>query len=264
MSRSDESARVPLSIVLMTVGLIVVVTAGGFWMIDQLAQRQQTVRLVPTAAPLPTTPTDPTPQVAETAVALLPETPSDVELYPDHFVSALEAAEPYAGQPVRIVIPAIELDAPVSPIGLQAVEAGNELLYQWMVPAEFKAGWHNTSARLGQPGNTVLNGHHNIWGEVFRDLDELEEGAEIVMYDTERPYTFTVSQVLLLEERGQSVEVRQENAQWIAQTDDERLTLVTCWPYTDNTHRLIIVADPVDDTQTVENGPDLSQSAESP
>ena len=43
--------------------------------------------------------------------------------------------------------------------------------------------------------------------------------------------------------------VRRANAQWIAPTDDERLTLVTCWPYISNTHRLIIVAKPVSNDQ---------------
>jgi len=40
--------------------------------------------------------------------------------------------------------------------------------------------------------------------------------------------------------------VRRQNARWIAPTTDERLTLVTCWPYTGNSHRLIIVAKPAD------------------
>ena len=48
----------------------------------------------------------------------------------------------------------------------------------------------------------------------------------------------------LLEEKGMPEEVRRSNAQWIAPTDDERVTLVTCWPYTSNTHRLVIVAKP--------------------
>jgi sortase A len=41
------------------------------------------------------------------------------------------------------------------------------------------------------------------------------------------------------------MEVRIANAKWIQPTSDERLTLVTCWPYTNNTHRLIIVARPL-------------------
>ena len=38
--------------------------------------------------------------------------------------------------------------------------------------------------------------------------------------------------------------VRLANARWIQPSEDERLTLITCWPYESNTHRLIIVALP--------------------
>jgi sortase A len=40
--------------------------------------------------------------------------------------------------------------------------------------------------------------------------------------------------------------VRRKNAQWIMPTGDERLTLVTCWPYEwpGNSHRVIVVARP--------------------
>ncbi|HID54608.1 MAG TPA: sortase, partial [Anaerolineae bacterium] len=44
-------------------------------------------------------------------------------------------------------------------------------------------------------------------------------------------------------------------AEWIMPTEDERITLVTCWPYTDNTNRLIVVAQPVEN-----NGESISQS----
>jgi len=40
------------------------------------------------------------------------------------------------------------------------------------------------------------------------------------------------------------MEERRENAKWIAPTDYERLTLVSCWPYTTYTHRLIVIAAP--------------------
>jgi sortase A len=41
-----------------------------------------------------------------------------------------------------------------------------------------------------------------------------------------------------------SEEKRLENARWIGPFPDERLTLVTCWPYTNNTHRVIVIAKP--------------------
>ena len=127
----------------------------------------------------------------------------------------------------------------MTPIG-----GGDETLYQWQVPADYEAGWHNTSAPLGEPGNTVLNGHHNIFGEVFGRLVDLEVGSEIVVYDAGNPHSYTVAEIEILPERDQPLAVRQENAAWIQPTDDERLTLVTCWPHTDNSHRLIVVAYP--------------------
>jgi len=57
--------------------------------------------------------------------------------------------------------------------------------------------------------------------------------------------TYEVTERKLLLERGQPLAVRIENAQWIMPTEDTRLTLVTCWPPTDNSHRLVVIARPV-------------------
>jgi sortase A len=146
--------------------------------------------------------------------------------------------------PTRLRIPAINLDAPVVEIGWDAREVNGEQFSVWNVPQYFAAGWHKTSAPPGQAGNTVLNGHHNIHGEVFRDLIDLQAGDQVVIYAGATEYTYSVTELHLLEEKGRPVEERMQNAQWIAETEDERLTLVTCWPYTNNTHRLIIVALP--------------------
>jgi sortase A len=137
------------------------------------------------------------------------------------------------------VIPAIELDAPVVPVGWTITDEG----LAWDV-ADYAAGWHRTSAYPGRIGNTVLSGHHNIKGQVFRYLIDLEPGDEVFLYVGDTVYHYVVTEKHLLEEKGMPEEVRRRNAQWIAPTDDERLTLVTCWPYTSNTHRLIIVAKP--------------------
>lgn len=110
--------------------------------------------------------------------------------------------------------------------------------------ADYAAGWHQTSAYPGRVGNVVLSGHHNIKGQVFRYLIDLEPDDEVFLYVEETAYHYVVTEKHLLEEKGMPEEVRRRNAQWIAPTDDERLTLVTCWPYTSNTHRLIIVAKP--------------------
>ncbi|MBE2198782.1 MAG: sortase [Anaerolinea sp.] len=168
--------------------------------------------------------------------------------YPDYFVSAADAivTNPQAGKPIRIAIPTLNVDAPISEVSLNRFAVSGGAYYQWDVPEQYEAGWHNNSARLGEVGNTVLNGHHNIHGEIFRDLEDLEEGDEIIVYDANHAYTYAVVAKEIFAESGETVAARLENSRWIGQTEDERLTLVTCWPYTSNTHRLIIVAKPVD------------------
>jgi len=96
----------------------------------------------------------------------------------------------------------------------------------------------------GQVGNTVLSGHHNTDGEVFRYVVDLEPGDDVVLYTDSQAYTYTVESRLVVPDRDEPAEKRRENARWIANFPDERLTLVTCWPYNTNTHRVIVVAKP--------------------
>jgi sortase A len=147
---------------------------------------------------------------------------------------------------VRLIIPKLNVDAAVHRSGLQTLFDNGLRYFQWAVPSGFAAGWHETSAPLGQPGNTVLNGHNNIYGEVFRDLVELDFGDQITLYDNEgQIYTYEVQQQELLAENGQPISVRIENAQWIEATEDERLTLVSCWPYATNAYRVVLIARPI-------------------
>ncbi len=147
--------------------------------------------------------------------------------------------------PDRIVIPAISLDASVVPIDYIEVTFEDKLYEQWLAPDFRAAGWHKTSVGLGVPGNTVLNGHHNIKGEVFRDLYRVQKGDEIDVYSGDQMFRYVVVFTAILPERNQPLEVRLANAQWIEPTEDERITLITCWPYESNTHRVVVVAVPI-------------------
>jgi len=149
------------------------------------------------------------------------------------------------------VIPAIGVDTSVVAVGLHLVSGDAGWQTEWDVP-NGAAGWHNTSAVPGQAGNTVLSGHHNIEGLVFRDLFKLKAGAEVILYagSTGSPtgtqeFHYRVAETMIVQEQGVSTEQRQENARWIEPFADERLTLVTCWPANNNTHRVIVVAKPV-------------------
>ena len=144
--------------------------------------------------------------------------------------------------PERIVIGKIGLDAPIVPVSQQPIRIDGTTYSQWAVPDERAAGWHQNSAALGQPGNLVLNGHHNVYGEVFHDLRLLEPGDVIEIEGEGRRYVYMVAQTMTLLEADQPVDVRQDNARWILPTNDERITLVTCWPQDGNSHRLVVIA----------------------
>jgi sortase A len=172
-----------------------------------------------------------------------------------NLISPLGDSAPLSEIPSRLVIPMINLDAPILSVAPEIVKIGGVEFQQWLSPDEFAAGWHETSARLGEVGNTVLNGHHNINGEVFRRLVELVEGDKINVFSDQHLFTYQITNKMILPEMYEPLEVRVKNAQWIMPSQDERLTLITCWPYESNTHRLIIVARPI----SVEALPDIDQ-----
>lgn len=148
--------------------------------------------------------------------------------------------------PDRIEIPAIELDAPVIAADHRYTEVEGATFGQWLAPSYFAAGWHPDSALPGETGNTVINGHHNIDGEVFADLVDVVEGDHILVFAGERLFEYVVTNRMILPETFMDAATRLNNARWLARSDDERLTLVTCWPLESYTHRLILVAVPVE------------------
>jgi len=147
--------------------------------------------------------------------------------------------------PNRIIISSIELDAPIVESKKDEVVIDSKAYIQWYAPDEYAVGWQNDSATLGEIGNTVLNGHHNVHGEVLKNLEKVKEGDRILIYGTaDSLYTFVVTNIMILPERDVTLDQRLDNAKWMLSTIDERITIITCWPYSSNTHRLIVVARP--------------------
>jgi sortase A len=146
--------------------------------------------------------------------------------------------------PTRLVIAAIGLDAPIITVGWSVVEEDGQQLSEWDVPSQRAAGWLNSSALVGARGNTVIVGHQNIDGRVFENLEYLKQGDEIQVQTSSATRKYIVTVRTIVPEKDQPIEVRRENARWIGPSNDERLTLVTCWPRNNNTHRLILVALP--------------------
>ncbi len=163
---------------------------------------------------------------------------------PSPTVTPAPSPIPALGPPTWIEAAAIGLYAPVVEIGRRTTNVDGAEVTEWEVPDD-AAGFHKGSAYPGQPGNTVISGHNNMGSEVFRRLIDLNVDDEVILYVDKVPFHYRVAQKELVPEEGASDEQRRENGKWISPTSDERLTLVTCWPYTGNTHRLVIVARPV-------------------
>ncbi len=147
------------------------------------------------------------------------------------------------GQPTRLSIPAIEVDRTIMPVGIRLLEINGQTYGIWNV-LDNEVGWHNLSAGLGQVGNSVLSGHSDINARVFQDLHQVNLGDEIIAFSGEQPFPYIVTQKILVQEKGVSLETRIKNAQLISPTQDERLTLVTC-ARPGATHRLIVIARPM-------------------
>lgn len=147
--------------------------------------------------------------------------------------------------PDRIEIQSVSLSAPIVIAEHTFVNMEGSTFGQWLAPGYFAAGWHPDSALPGEVGNTVINGHHNVDGEVFADLVDVMEGDTIIIHSGERAFAYVVANRMILPETFMDAATRLDNARWLARSDDERLTLVTCWPRESYTHRLILVAVPV-------------------
>jgi LPXTG-site transpeptidase (sortase) family protein len=148
--------------------------------------------------------------------------------------------------PERIVIDRISLDAPVEIAESMNVSVSGQDVIQYLVPEKFAAGWHEGSASLGVVGNTVISGHHNAYGEVFKNLVDLQVGDTFILLSGKKAFEYVIANKMILPEKNEPLDVRLENGRWILPSKDERVTLVTCWPENTNSHRLILVAVPVE------------------
>jgi sortase A len=155
--------------------------------------------------------------------------------------------------PSRLVIPSIKVDTPVVELGWKTSKtASGSIFSEWDV-ADYAAGWHKNSSVPGEHGNIVMSGHNNILGSVFRELDQLKRGDTLEVFAGGAEYAYAVDEVLILPEKHASDQQRKANVKYIQETPDDRLTLVSCWPRDDNTHRIVVIAKPVASTAKATN-----------
>ncbi|MGQ9908785.1 MAG: sortase [Candidatus Flexifilum sp.] len=89
----------------------------------------------------------------------------------------------------------------------------------------------------GDPiGNVVLAAHNDIYGQIFRHLDQLEPGDQFQIQTQSNSYTYTVTEIRIVEPTDVSV---------LASRGTATATLISCYPYQVNTQRIIVFADRV-------------------
>ncbi len=137
----------------------------------------------------------------------------------------------------RLVVPKAKVDSKINPV---YVKNG-----AWEV-ADFAVGWLYGTVQPGQMGNSVFAGHNNYRGEVFRYLENLKSGDTFTIYTSDNvAHNYKISEIDLVPEKNMSEQLRLANAHYMDPTTDERVTLISCWPYVQYTHRIIVIGKPL-------------------
>ena len=123
-------------------------------------------------------------------------------------------------QAIRIQIPALKVDAPVvQGDGFEQLKKG--------------VGQNVSSANPGQNGNVILSAHNDVYGELFRYLDKLAPGDQVILYTQQRQYVYVVDRTAIVEPTA--VEV-------MASTGSPTVTLISCYPYLVDKKRIVVFA----------------------
>ena len=151
--------------------------------------------------------------------------PNEAEI-PEHLrpmvqsLANIPIPPPSLQQAVRIQIPALKVDAPVvQGDGWEQLKKG--------------VAQHIGSSDPGQEGNVILSAHNDVYGELFRYLDRLQPGDQVILYTQQKQYTYVVDRTLIV--KPTQVEV-------MGATADPSVTLISCYPYLVDSDRIVVFA----------------------
>ena len=143
---------------------------------------------------------------------------------PSHLPPIRRLPAPGSEPALRLVIPAIGVDAPV-------VESTPQDGV-WPVP-DWVVGHLTTTPNPGGVGNLALSAHDDIKGEIFKRLGEVKPGTPIYLRTRHVLYTYVVI--------GQRT-VDPTDITVLEPTTSPTVTLVSCTPYWVDTQRLAVQA----------------------
>ncbi len=156
-----------------------------------------------------------------------PPEPGEAGDIPAHLLPIIDSyvpppiPTPGPEQARRIEIPSINVDKPiVQGDDWEQLKKG--------------AGQHVGSSLPGNDGNLVLSAHNDIYGEIFRHLDKLSPGDEIIISTERQSYVYIINDIQVVEPTDVWV---------MAPTEHASATLISCYPYLVNNKRIVIFAD---------------------
>ena len=135
-------------------------------------------------------------------------------------LSNIPVPTPGPEQANRIQIPAIQVDAPI-------VQGDSwEQLRKGV-------GQHVGTTIPGVSGNLVLSAHNDIFGEIFRDLDQLKPGDEVIVFTNQDSYSYVVVESQIVDPTA---------VEFLAPSNQPIVTLISCYPYLQDSQRIVITA----------------------
>jgi sortase A len=186
-----------------------------------VAQEAQAVTIAPTPTPLVNFERLPGGHSPPNAPGgAVPDVPAHLQQWVQP-APAQPVPTPSAAYATRIVIPSIDVDAPiVNGVTWEDLKKG--------------VGQLPGSANPGERGNMYLAAHNDIFGEIFRYLEKLELGDEFFVYSGGQSYRYLITSKRVIEPTDVSV---------MYPTTEPIATLQTCYPYLVDTHRLVVVGE---------------------
>lgn len=142
----------------------------------------------------------------------------------------------------RIVIPRILKNIPVIGVGNANLIARNWDALEKDIQEALRGGvvHYPGTALPGERGNVVITGHSSFYAwdagrfkDVFGLLHEIKPQDKIFLFHNQKRYTYEVFDIRV---------VKPSEIDVLGQTNDERLTLITCTPLGTNLKRLIVTA----------------------
>lgn len=153
---------------------------------------------------------------------------------------------PIHAQPVRLYSTEVEIDIQVNPVGVQA-DGMLDVPSDW-----FSGGWYRKSAKPGQEGNVIIDGHYDTntgSPAAFWNLKKIEVNDKVVVVDE-----FGKEHVYVVEEIHHLDISKDNRLDVLNKSLGKTLTLITCggvWDANAGTYnkRLIIKARIIDSLQ---------------